>query len=90
MLLSNGNDSDFQAAGLIAETSACIQGNCRRKEALSYAPPSHATAMMVREPHNPYTRHVRTGFEVYKTKALGLWHSGQCPATCFHDGLALQ
>ena len=63
MLLSNGNDSDFQAAGLIAETSACIQGNCRRKEALSYAPPSHATAMMVKEPHNLYTRHVRAGFE---------------------------
>ena len=41
MLLSKGNDSDFQAAGLIAETSACIQGNCRRKEALSFAPPSH-------------------------------------------------
>ena len=63
MLLSNGNDSDFQAAGLVAAPSACIQGNCIRKEALRYAPPSHATAMMVREPHNPYTMHVRAGFE---------------------------
>ena len=53
-------------------------------------PPSHATAMMVREPHNPYTRHVRIGFEAHKTTALGLWHSGQCLATWFHDGLALQ